>query len=289
MASRNTYQGFPTQDWPQGPGADALMRAWRLEHRPGSSRRLMVRLYREAAEAGQVDAMVNLGAMLGRGDGVREDVFAARRWYAKAWRRAHDAVAAFNLAVLYDAVTDDARLRADRRLAEGWYKRAAREGLNAARRNLAFILWTGRSTRKQTYGVWLMHSAADQNLASPNELYNLGLAHEFGPGAPRDLRRAMRFYRKAADLGHADAQLALGYNLEYGIGTRKNLPDAIRWYRAAAKQGDARAHFNLGNTYLDGVGLRRSLSQAKVHLRFAARHGHLRARRLLANLNMQQA
>ena len=115
---RQTYQQFePTEALP-GPGARDLQRAWALEGAVRSQPARVAHLYLRAARAGQPTAMLNLGAMLKVGDGVKRNPAAARRWYTRAWRLAAEPVAAFNLAILYDAVTDDAALRADRRLAE---------------------------------------------------------------------------------------------------------------------------------------------------------------------------
>lgn len=47
------------------------------------------RWYRKAAEAGQVDSMVNFGYALEHGDGVRKDIRAAMAWYARAAAAGH--------------------------------------------------------------------------------------------------------------------------------------------------------------------------------------------------------
>ena len=54
---------------------------------------------------------------------------------------------------------------------------------------------------------------------------------------------AMRWFRKAADLGFPEAQYMLGsvYDGDYGKGVEKDSVEAVRWYRLAADQGDATA------------------------------------------------
>ena len=54
---------------------------------------------------------------------------------------------------------------------------------------------------------------------------------------------AVRWYRLAAEQGHAGAQISLGLILE-----GEDDAEAVRWYRLAADQGDAFAQYNLGHT-----------------------------------------
>lgn len=290
---RHMYQAFDSTPPLAGAGAAELQRAWVLEGGRRSQPARVAALYRRAAEAGQPSAMINLGAMLAVGDGVRANPAEARRWYGLAWKLSEDEGAAFNIAVLYDSVTDDARLRADRRLAEHWYGLAAKLGLGTANRNLGYLLWTSRSARKQRAGVRLMVEHARGIAASPSvereprnrtALFNLGIAFEYGPGVRKNLRRAMGFYRRAADAGDPDARVALGYNLLNGIGAARDVKAAVRWYRMACADGNLSAHFTLGQLYSEGLDVRKDLRRARAHLRFAARRGHAMATKLLASL-----
>ena len=47
----------------------------------------------------------------------------------------------------------------------------------------------------------------------------------------------MKWFRKAAEQGHAYGQFNLGYMYENGLGVVKNIGEARRWYRKAAEQG----------------------------------------------------
>jgi len=75
----HTHERFDTEP-ATGPGAAELESAWTLEEQPRHDASRLVSLYVRAAELGQVSAMVNLGAMLMRGDGVRGSRRAALRW-----------------------------------------------------------------------------------------------------------------------------------------------------------------------------------------------------------------
>jgi uncharacterized protein len=54
---------------------------------------------------------------------------------------------------------------------------------------------------------------------------------------PTDHAKALRWYRKGTDQGHADAQFNTGLLYEYGLGVNKDPQTAIAWYRKAAAQG----------------------------------------------------
>ena len=57
-----------------------------------------------------------------------------------------------------------------------------------------------------------------------------------GEGVPEDDAEAVRWYRLAADQGHADAQYNLGWMYANGEGVVEDDAEAVRWYRLAADQ-----------------------------------------------------
>nr|WP_289113933.1 tetratricopeptide repeat-containing serine protease family protein [uncultured Halomonas sp.] len=57
----------------------------------------------------------------------------------------------------------------------------------------------------------------------------------------KDYATALRHWRPLAKQGDADAQLWLGSMYEYGWGVTKDLKEAVRWYRKAAEQGHSYA------------------------------------------------
>lgn len=88
---------------------------------------------------------------------------------------------------------------------------------------------------------------------------------------------AARWYRKAAEQGHATAQCNLGYMYDDGLGVAKDYSEAARWYRKAAEQGDMYAQFNLGEKYYYGQGVSKDYSEALKWYRKAAHHGYWEA------------
>ena len=64
---------------------------------------------------------------------------------------------------------------------------------------------------------------------STHALFNLGFGHERGDGVARDAKKAVAYYRKAADAGDASAQLNLGNCYKKGDGVNKDLKEALKW------------------------------------------------------------
>ena len=72
---------------------------------------------------------------------------------------------------------------------------------------------------------------------------------------------AVKWFRKAADQGNAEAQYELGelYNDGFNlIGGTVNENEAVKWYRKAAEQGHAESQYKLGECYRYGWGWRRT-------------------------------
>lgn len=117
-----------------------------------------------------------------------------------------------------------------------------------------------------------------------------------------DTAGATRDWRTAAAAGCAEAQFRLGGSFDRGDGVLANALDAVRWYRAAAEQGHADAQARLAelcfhgsaqtpgtaptaavlNTlYPNGVGLDRDVGEAVRWARVAAERGVASAQALL--------
>ena len=71
-------------------------------------------------------------------------------------------------------------------------------------------------------------------------------------------------------VNYAGGQNNLGVMYSRGRGVRKDDSEAVRWYRRAAEQGHALGQFNLGNMYRDGRGVARDYQAAVTWFRRAA-------------------
>lgn len=91
---------------------------------------------------------------------------------------------------------------------------------------------------------------------------------------------AMEMWKKAAEQGHAPAQVWLGDIYD------KSEDDAlaVEWYRKAAAQGDSGGEFGLGQMYAKGEGVKKDLGMALDYIRKAAEKNHLDAAILMRDV-----
>lgn len=86
--------------------------------------------------------------------------------------------------------------------------------------------------------------------------YHVGSFLDWGIGnsAP-DREQAVAWYRRSAELGYAEGQLAYGIALSLGYGKSSNSADFIKWYLLAANQGNGVEQWELGLAYANGSGV----------------------------------
>ena len=68
--------------------------------------------------------------------------------------------------------------------------------------------------------------------------FNLGWMYDHGRGVEQNDAEAVKWYRKAAKQGNADAQFNLGWMYQDGRGVEQNDAEAMKWYRKAAELGN---------------------------------------------------
>ena len=117
--------------------------------------------------------------------------------------------------------------------------------------------------------------AAEQGHAKAQ--FNLGLCYDEGNGVTKDPVEAVKWYRKAAEQGDAKAQYNLGFCYYNGSGVAKDPYEAVKWYHKAAEQGHAKAQHNLGLCYVNGDGVTKDLYEAVKWFRKAAEQGEANA------------
>lgn len=124
-------------------------------------------------------------------------------------------------------------------------------------------------------------SDAELTRLSSRQLYEMASKIIDSDDQDADYQQAVRYYRLAAEKGHAQAQFCLGQCYEYGIGLSGNHPAAIKWYELAARQQIAEAQYRLGYLYRNGIGVTRDSKKCVYWLERAAYAGVADAQYLL--------
>ncbi len=131
--------------------------------------------------------------------------------------------------------------------------------------------WTVPPKKPATLNAGTLRQQAEGGVPSAQtglgDLYMWG-----GDGFQRDEKTAVFWYRKAAELGFAEAQSNLGDCYLAGSGIKKDEWEATRWHEKAAAQGFPMAEYNLGSAYEEGRGVRRDPAKALNWYRRAADH-----------------
>ncbi|MEI7607982.1 MAG: hypothetical protein WCJ64_11415, partial [Rhodospirillaceae bacterium] len=100
----------------------------------------------------------------------------------------------------------------------------------------------------------------------------IGFKYESGFGVKKNLAKAFKFYKKAAELGHADAQFNVGRMYFLGIGIKQSDTKAVKYFSMAADQGHHDARHDLAVMYQAGRGIRQDHANAlKMYLKGAER------------------
>ncbi len=180
-------------------------------------KQMAVRWYVKAAECGDVEAQYRLGRCHYNGDGVKEDKIKAVEWYRKAAERGYikaqrDLCACYSIG---DGVAQDLDE------AERWFCKLMEQGDERAKSRL-----------EQYYNDVKRDDAEAQ--------YRMGLLYWGENCAMENPFLAARWFRKAAEHGHPEAQYQLGECYYEGFnvwGVEVDESEAVKWYLKAAEQG----------------------------------------------------
>lgn len=119
----------------------------------------------------------------------------------------------------------------------------------------------------------------------PDGWFGLGRARRYGYGIKPNRAKAEKYYLRAAKLGHAEAQEALGCLYEFA--EKPDYRRARKWYARAAAQRSSDAPdaaYRLGYLCEKGLGGKKDMQTACLLYRRAAKNGHADAQRALGYL-----
>lgn len=165
---------------------------------------LALQEFRHAAAAGDLTAIVSIGFMYLRGEGVSPDPQEARRWLQLAAEQGV-APAQHSLALLY---YEGRGVERNAAVAANYFESAALQGLADAQYNLGILYSRGDGVKQDwTLARFWQEKAAAQGLSDAQLALGAMAAH--GLGVPRDFQQAAAWFGRAAANGNARAQRLL--------------------------------------------------------------------------------
>jgi TPR repeat protein len=132
------------------------------------------------------------------------------------------------------------------------------------------VLWMGKTDT--TYG---------------EEQYRKGAQYYSGEGVQKNYVEAAKWYRQAAELGHANAQVVLGSLYLKGEGVEKDETEAMKWFRKAAEKKEQLEPIKLGQMYLNGWGLPKDDVEGGKWIRRAAEQGDVLGQIVLGGMYLE--
>ncbi|MGH6827215.1 tetratricopeptide repeat protein, partial [Methyloceanibacter sp.] len=217
-----------------------------------------LRLFRQAAEAGDALGAAALGTAYEWGQAVAKDEAEAARWYRKAADRGNVG----SMLVLGDRYAEGKLgFAKDDGEAVKWFRKAADRGDAVGMYTLGLMYRDGHGVPKdQAEAAGLFAKGDAQKNASA--MVEVGRKLENGLSVAEDDAEALTWFRKAADLGDQYGMFYLGLMHRYGLGVAKDSSEAARWYRKAAELGDVTSMRSLAELYEEGDGVAKDPAEA---------------------------
>jgi len=212
----------------------------------------------KAANAGDTNAMVNLGFMYERGNGIPRNLAEAINWYGKA-ANAGNTYGMRNLGTLYrDGIGVAKNITEARR----WFEKAIAGGNAEALNSLGLLYQTGiDGPPNYTEARKLFEKAV--SAGNSDAMNSLGFLYEIGMGGPPNYTEARKWFEKGVAAGNVHAMVNLGYLYDKGNGVAQNYAEALKWYEKAAAGGESVGMKNVGVFYRDGFGVSKDPAEAR--------------------------
>lgn len=261
-------------------GLLCLARLYEDEWNSKRSQRLAHKYYLEAANKGNPEAQHEMGISCYFGYGTDVSITDAIQWFEKASKSQYHQ-SWFQLAYTFldkscevynsergdywvkrilkennpdyfyelaHAYLDGERIEQSTKLAVKFFKNASELGCIDAKLRLAEIYATGEGVRKN---IDLLNTYLEEIYASNNarRISRVAGDLEYDENLRQSGARAFNWYKKAAQLGDAYAQMKVGRLYRDGKDCRKSYKLAESWLMKAAEQGNGSAAYSLGALY----------------------------------------
>ncbi|KAJ3075339.1 hypothetical protein HDU98_008422 [Podochytrium sp. JEL0797] len=254
---------FPRDKAYSGPAMNAFAIYFAKRNDPSRASRW----FRNAAEVGYADAQFMYASYLVSGRGMScEDPGQSIVWLMKAWSGSQHKEAAMALG---DAFTKGVGVTPDPQKALVWYERAWQTGRYI---EAAFACGLAHATG---YTPGYVKPVSWSVVADPEDqtVRSSSSPRPKVQPVPRSFETAVKWYERAAKLGHARSCNNLGEMFMMGRGVARNEFAGLQYFKRAAAEGLPQAMYNCGRSYRDGRGCVRSETAALEWFRRALEYG----------------
>ena len=240
-----------------------------------------LKLYRQAMDKGNEDAMAACGRYLISGTGGSEKDPEKGLFLI---RKAAESGSGSAMALLGDFALNGVGQEPDPKAAAFWYQRASAKMEPIGFLGLArlYDAGTGGLIQDEARGTSLVLDAA--RLGEPQAMHEMGLRYQAGRGVLRDNVAAVGWFSMAVQYELPAAMVQLGNCYETGNGCLNDIDKAGRQYAAAAKLGFPAGQFMLGSLFERGAGIKPNPVFAYVNYTRAAAGGYKEAEAKRDNL-----
>ncbi len=201
--------------------------------------------YNKAAAKGHASSQAMVGVYYESGEAVTKDMRLALSWYLKSAEQGNP-YGQFRYGVL---ILNGANGETNIPSARPWIKKAADQGFTEAEAVLAGALYDEKNMELAS-----QYARKASEKGNHGATYVLGLCLI---ASKDEVQRneGKRHLLTSAGQGFAPAQTITGQLYLTDFMGKKNPQEAVKWFKKAADQGDAQALFSLGGCYLNGDGV----------------------------------
>jgi TPR repeat protein len=197
---------------------------------------------RQQAFLGCANAQYNLAVAYHRGHLVRPNYRMAKEWYAKALKSGNPA-GAYGLGWFgfHETNGKEKHMRETVRL----LMIAAAAEIPEAINLLGCCYEKGLGTKKNYRKAFALYKRAAEGHGEIDAINNIGWLYLVGKGVRMDAERAAHYFKRACDLGNAEAMCNLAYCYQEGLGVIRSIKKCIFWNKKGAINGEKLCKKNL--------------------------------------------
>lgn len=225
-----------------------------------------VRWYKSAAIGGYDDAQYALGNCYYFGRGIEENEEEAVKWYGEAAAQGN-VEAQHQLGTCYYWGLG---IEKNRKKAVEWYRKAADQGNVESQWELGEYYYD-KYEHLSLFEYGDEKEFIEDFIDNEDETF-FEDSFDAKKEAEDAIKEAVKWYKKVADQGHAEALYKLGECYEQGEGVEENIEEAIIWYKKAAEHDNFDAMNHLGECYELSDKISTNLEEAFFWYKKAAEH-----------------